>query len=81
MEERYGATIIAFTGNAEAKQALRDKKCVAFVYDDSSIVADLASGEWEGFGMPLKTEDDNPWGLAVSKAEQNCVFGRFMSGM
>ena len=32
VEERYGATIIAFTGNAEAKQALRDKKCVAFVY-------------------------------------------------
>ena len=31
--------------------------------------------------MPLMTEDDNPWGLAVPKAEQNCVFGRFMSGM
>ena len=24
---------------------------------------------------------DNPWALAVPKAEQNCVFGRFMSGM
>ena len=36
VEERYGAKIVAFTGNAEAKQALRDKKCVAFVYDDSS---------------------------------------------
>jgi polar amino acid transport system substrate-binding protein len=81
VEERYGAQIVAFTGNAEAKQALRDKKCVAFVYDDSSIMADLASGEWEGFGMPLKTEDDNPWALAVPKAERNCIFGRFMSGM
>ncbi len=80
-ESKYGAKIIAFTGNAEAKQALRDKKCVAFVYDDSSIMADLASGDWEGFGMPLPTEDDNPWALAVPKAEQNCVFGRFMSGM
>ena len=81
VEERYGAKIVAFTGNAEAKQALRDKKCVAFVYDDSSIMADLASGEWEGFGMPLKTEDDNPWALAVPKAERSCIFGRFMSGM
>ena len=81
VEERYGAKIVAFTGNAEAKQALRDKKCVAFVYDDSSIMADLASGEWDGFGMPLKTEDDNPWALAVPKAERNCIFGRFMSGM
>ena len=81
VEERYGAEVVAFTGNAEAKQALRDKKCVGFVYDDSSIMADLASGEWDGFGMPMPTEDDNPWALAVPKAEENCVFGRFMSGM
>ena len=81
VEQRYGATIVAFTGNAEAKQALRDRKCIAWVYDDSSIMADLASGEWDEFEMPLVTEDDNPWGLAVPKAEENCVFGRFMSGM
>ncbi len=81
VEERYGAKVVAFGGNAEAKQALRDKKCIAFVYDDSSIVADLSSGNWDSFEMPLKTEDDNPWGLAVPKAEQNCVFGQFMSGM
>ncbi len=81
VEKRYGAKVVAFTGNAEAKQALRDKKCIGFVYDDSSIMADLASGNWEGFGMPMPTEDDNPWALAVPKAEQDCVFGRFMSGM
>lgn len=81
VEERYDAEVIAFTGNAEAKQALRDKRCIAWVYDDSSIMADLASGEWNDFEMPLQTEDDNPWALAVPKAEQDCVFGRFMSGM
>lgn len=81
VEERYDAKIVAFTGNAEAKQAVRDKKCVGFVYDDSSIMSDLASGEWEGYEMPLTSEDDNPWALAVPKAEQTCVFGRFMSGM
>ena len=81
VEERYGAQIIAFTGNAEAKQALRDKKCIAWVYDDSSIGSDLSSGEWDEFEMPLNSEDDNPWALAVPSAERNCVFGRFMSGM
>ncbi|MGI9512981.1 MAG: transporter substrate-binding domain-containing protein [Anderseniella sp.] len=79
--ERYGAKVIAFTGNAEAKQALRDKKCVAWVYDDSSIMSDLSSGEYNDFEMPLSSEDDNPWGLAVPLAEENCVFGKFMSGM
>ena len=81
VEERYGAEIIAFTGNAEAKQALRDRRCVAWVFDDSSIAADLASGEYEEFEMPLNTEDDNPWALAVPLGEESCVFGHFMSGM
>ncbi len=81
VEERYGAEIIAFVGNAEAKQALRDKKCIAWVYDDSSIMSDLSSGNWDDFEMPLASEDDNPWGLAVPREEQDCVFGRFMAGM
>ena len=79
--ERYGANVVAFTGNAEAKQALRDKKCVAWVYDDSSIGSDLASGNWGDYEMPLMSEDDNPWGLAVPLEEKDCVFGNFMSGI
>ncbi|MCY4395672.1 MAG: transporter substrate-binding domain-containing protein [Rhodospirillaceae bacterium] len=81
VSKRYDAKIIAFTGNAEAKQALRDRKCIAWVYDDSSIMSDLSSGQYNDFEMPLNSEDDNPWGLAVPKAELNCVFGNFMSGM
>lgn len=79
--ERYGVEVVAFTGNAEAKQALRDKKCVAWVYDDSSIGSDLSSGEFDDFEMPLASEDDNPWALAVPLAEKDCVFGHFMSGL
>ena len=81
VNERYGAEVVAFTGNAEAKQALRDKKCIAWVYDDSSIMSDLSSGNWNDFEMPLSSEDDNPWGLAVPLAEKDCVFGHFMSGL
>ena len=79
--DRYGAKITAFTGNAEAKQALRDKKCIAWVYDDSSIMSDLSSGSWNDFEMPLPSEDDNPWALAVPLEEKECIFGNFMSGM
>ncbi len=79
--EAYGAELIAFGGAAEGKQALRDRKCVGFLSDDSSIVVDLQSGDWDDFEMPLPTEDDNPWALAVPLDEQACVFGRFMSGM
>lgn len=79
--DRYGAKIVAFTGNAEAKQALRDKKCIAWVYDDSSIMSDLSSGNYDTYEMPLMSEDDNPWGLAVPLPEKDCIFGNFMSGL
>jgi polar amino acid transport system substrate-binding protein len=79
--KRYGAKIVAFVNNAEAKQALRDGKCVGWVYDDSSIGSDLASGEWDGFEMPLSSEDDNPWGLAVPVEELDGIWGNFMAGM
>jgi len=81
IEKQYGAKIIAFTGNAEAKQAMRDKKCIGFVYDDSSLMADILSGNWDDYEMPMPTEDDNPWALAVPLAEKDCIFGQFMSGM
>ena len=81
VSQRYGAKIIAFVGNAEAKQALRDGKCVAWVYDDSSIMADLASGQYDDYEMPMATEDDTPWGLAVPLDEKDGIWGNFMSGM
>lgn len=81
VEERHGAEVVAFTGNAEAKQALRNKKCVAWVFDDSVIAADLASGNYDDFEMPFKTEDDNPWALAVPLDEKNGIFGNFISGI
>jgi polar amino acid transport system substrate-binding protein len=81
VSKKYGAKIIAFVGNAEAKQALRDGKCVAWVYDDSSIMADLASGQYDDYEMPMSTEDDNPWALAVPLDELDGIWGNFMSGM
>ncbi len=81
VSKKYGAKIVAFVGNAEAKQALRDGKCVAWVYDDSSIMADLASGDYNDYEMPMKTEDDTPWALAVPVEELGGIWGNFMSGM
>lgn len=81
VSQKYGAKIVAFVGNAEAKQALRDGKCVAWVYDDSSIMADLASGQYDDYEMPMMTEDDTPWGIAVPLDEKGSIWGNFMSGM
>ena len=79
--DRYGAEVVEFIGNAEAKQALRDSECAAWVYADSSIMSDLSSGEWESYEMPLPSEDATPWALAVSLEDRDCVLGNMMSGL
>lgn len=80
-EVEFGARVVAFAGNTEAKEALRSGKCVAWVYDDTSISADLASGDWDGYEMPVDTVFSNPWGLAVPIEERDGIWGAFMSGM
>ncbi|GAB4392168.1 MAG: transporter substrate-binding domain-containing protein [Kiloniellaceae bacterium] len=77
--EEFGAEIVAFKGTAEALTALKQNRCVAFVYDDSFIVSRLGDPDWEGWKMPLPTIDDAPWGLAVKKGEDG--FAALMAGM
>ena len=73
--EEFGAEIVAFKGTAEALTALKQNRCVAFVYDDSFIVSRLAEADWQGWSMPLPTIDDAPWGLAVRKGEPALAAG------
>ncbi|MBO6814021.1 MAG: transporter substrate-binding domain-containing protein [Rhizobiaceae bacterium] len=77
--QEFGAEIVAFKGTAEAYAALKQGSCVAFVYDDSAIVAKTNDPEFSDFEMPLKTIDDAPWGLAVKLGEDD--FKAFMSDM
>ncbi len=75
--QEFGAEIVAFKGTAEAYAALKQGNCIAFVYDDSAIVAKANEEGFEDYEMPLKTIDDAPWGLAVKLGEEN--FKKFMS--
>lgn len=67
--EKYGANVSAFTGTAEALTALKQGRCVGFVYDNTAIQGQLVSGDWSGYSMPLETLDAVPWGLAVKLGE------------
>lgn len=75
----FGAKIVAFKGTAEAYAALQGGNCVAFVYDDSAIVAKTGDPDFAEYEMPLATIDDAPWGLAVALGET--AFHDMMSEM
>lgn len=77
--QEFGAEIVGFTGATEALNALRQGRCVAFVFDDSFIASRLQEDQWSDYDMPLATIDDSAWGVAVAKGEDRMA--RFMSGM
>ncbi|MDB5416263.1 MAG: transporter substrate-binding protein [Rubritepida sp.] len=81
--ERFGAEVTAFTGIAEVETALTQRRCLGWIYDDNLIAVMLAdpSGRWRDWHMPLPSQSDTPWGLAVRLDDLNRPWGRFMSGM
>ena len=79
-QAEFGAKIVAFKGTAEVYTALKQGRCIGFVYDDSSHMAQLQDKEqWGDYEMSLPTIDDAPWGLAVRLGEDN--FAKLMSDM
>ncbi len=67
--EKDGAQVIAFTGTAEALTALKQGRCIGFLFDDTAIQGELLNPEWSAYAMPLESQDAIPWGVAVRKGE------------
>jgi polar amino acid transport system substrate-binding protein len=77
LQEKYGVEGVAFPGTAEAYAALKNGNCVAFAYDDTAIVGEMAKPEWKDYEMPLDSILVQPWGLAVKQGEKG--FADFLS--
>lgn len=76
----YGADIIALYSNDWAKQALRDGRCAALLYDDIAITAMLKAPEWGAdFVMPMTTIFNTPWSIAISPASRGGEFEKYLS--
>lgn len=81
IEREYNTKVVAFTGNAEAKSALRSGRCVAWLYDDAGILNTLVGGDWQGYEMPVDPKYVNPWAIAVPKEDLNGVYGTLITGL
>jgi polar amino acid transport system substrate-binding protein len=82
-QEEFGLDYLAFPGITEVEAALLGGRCIGWLFDDNLINVMFAdpSGKWSGFHMPLPSQDDAPWGLAVRLDDLDKPWGRFMSGM
>jgi polar amino acid transport system substrate-binding protein len=76
----YGPELIVFPAVPEAFNALLGGSCVAFLFDSTLFESTLAAGDakWADYEMPLKTEDEQPWAVAVALPDLKGPWGDFM---
>ena len=77
---RYRADVVVFRNNQEAKKALRDGRCAAWLSDDSTIVAELRDGDvWGEYEMPLPTEDLTPWSIGLPAQDRDSALANVIA--
>lgn len=67
--ERYLLDLATFNGTRDAQLALRDGRCVGWLYDDTAIGQTLRGEEWADYHMPLPSTMLSPWAVALAKSE------------
>lgn len=79
--ENWGAIIVAFPGVPEAMIDLLAGNCDAFVQDSSLIASTLVSDpvKWADYEMPMETFGEQAWVMAVSAANREGSFARFLT--
>ncbi|EKE78066.1 polar amino acid uptake family ABC transporter periplasmic substrate-binding protein [Oceanibaculum indicum P24] len=76
---RYDLDLRIFKETRNAKLALRDHRCVGFLFDDSAIAADLLQPEWQGYTMPLPTLDEIGWAIGIRQQALGGDLDRLLS--
>ncbi|WP_343315320.1 transporter substrate-binding domain-containing protein [Brucella sp. BE17] len=80
-QEEFGVNVIAFAGTAETESAMTQGRCIGLLEDDNQINVRLSNPKWADYQMPLPSQADTPWGMAVRQADRSAPFGYFIAGM
>ncbi len=79
--ERLLLEVTAFNNTREAAQALRDGRCVGWLYDEVNLLHEITGGDWEGYAVSLPTRFVLPWAVAVAKEEAGGALDRLLGDL
>jgi polar amino acid transport system substrate-binding protein len=79
MAQRFLLDLQVFNGTRDTKLALRDGRCVAWLYDDTGIVGILNDPEWANYETPLPSMMISPWAMAIAASERGSPLERAIS--
>lgn len=68
-EQRMQLDVTAFNSAREAREALRSRRCVGWLYDEVELLKELATGEWDDYSVSLSTQFMLTWAVAIGKEE------------
>lgn len=77
--QRYLLDLQVFKDNRDVKLALRDGRCIGWLYDDIAILNELKAPEWQGYSMPLESVVTTPWAIALARGEEHGPLARFVA--
>ena len=78
MAERFLLDLQIFNNARDAKLAVKDQRCVGYLFDNTAIQGDLLLPEWAGYKAPLPPQLVTPWAVAISRSEEGTEFERFL---
>ncbi len=78
MAERFLLDLQMFNNARDAKLAVKDRRCVGYLFDNTAIQGDLLLPEWAGYKAPLPPQLVTPWAVAISRREQGTELEYFL---
>lgn len=74
MQQRYLLDLQIYNNARDAKLAVRDGRCIGYLFDNTAVMTDLANPEWRGYKAPLPPALVTPWAIAIAYNERGSEF-------
>ena len=70
LEQVYFAQLQLYNNGRDALLALRDRRCVGWVFDNTAIAGELRQPRWQGYKAALPAQWVTPWAIAVARNDE-----------
>jgi polar amino acid transport system substrate-binding protein len=78
MQQRYLFDLQIYNNARDAKLAVKDGRCIGYLFDNTALMNDLTQPEWKGYRLPLPPTLETPWAIAIADKERGTQFEQFL---
>lgn len=78
MQQRYLLDLQIYNSARDAKLAVKEGRCVGYLFDSTAVINDLTLPEWKGYKAPLPPALVTPWAIAIAAKESGTDFEKIL---